>query len=179
MALITDAKARSMSPGGQAVPHGGITGLTLLPSASQKGQGKWVLRYVSPATGKRRNAGLGAYPEVGIALAGKLAREMREQIASGQDPLAVRAAEDTKPKIPTFQKAAKQLHAELKPGWKNEKHAQQWLNTLVEYAFPTIGALPIDQLLPRHMADVLRPIWLEKAETASAVFDRVAAGIQS
>ncbi len=173
MALITDAKARSMSPGGQAVPHGGITGLTLLPSASQKGQGKWVLRYVSPATGKRRNAGLGAYPEVGIALAGKLAREMREQIASGQDPLAVRAAEVAKPKIPTFQEAAKQLHAELKPGWKNDKHAQQWLNTLVEYAFPTIGTLSIDQLQPRHMADVLRPIWLEKAETASRVKQRL------
>ena len=173
MALITDTKARSMSPGGQAVPHGGITGLTLLPSASQKGQGKWVLRYVSPVTGKRRNAGLGAYPEVGIALAGKLAREMREQIANGQDPLAVRAAEDTKPKIPTFQEAAKQLHAELKPGWKNDKHAQQWLKTLVEYAFPTIGTLSIDQLQPRHMADVLRPIWLEKAETASRVKQRL------
>lgn len=173
MALITDAKARSMSPGGQAVPHGGITGLALLPSQSQKGQGKWVLRYVSPATGKRRNAGLGAYPEVGIALAGKLAREMREQIASGQDPLAVRAAEDTKPKVPTFQEAARQLHAELKPGWKSDKHAQQWLNTLVEYAFPTIGVLSIDQLQPRHMADVLRPIWLEKAETASRVKQRL------
>lgn len=173
MALITDAKARSMSPGGQAVPHGGITGLTLLPSASQKGQGKWVLRYVSPVTGKRRNAGLGAYPEVGIALAGKLAREMREQIASGQDPLAVRAAEDTKPKIPTFQEAAKQLHAELKPGWKNDKHAQQWLNTLTDYAFPTVGSLPIDQIQPRHIADVLRPIWLAKAETATRVKQRL------
>ncbi|HGM6414377.1 TPA: tyrosine-type recombinase/integrase [Stenotrophomonas maltophilia] len=173
MALITDAKARSMSPGGQAVPHGGITGLTLLPSPSQKGQGKWVLRYVSPVTGKRRNAGLGAYPEVGIALAGRLAREMREQIASGQDPLAVRAAEDTKPKIPTFQEAAKQLHAELKPGWKNDKHAQQWLNTLADYAFPTVGSIPIDQIQPRHIADVLRPIWLAKAETATRVKQRL------
>ncbi|MPT43089.1 MAG: DUF4102 domain-containing protein, partial [Klebsiella sp.] len=28
-----------------------------------KGRGKWVLRYVSPVNGKRRNAGLGSYPE--------------------------------------------------------------------------------------------------------------------
>ncbi|WP_228325763.1 Arm DNA-binding domain-containing protein [Xanthomonas cassavae] len=112
--MITDAKARSLSPGGQAVPHGVITGLTLHPSPSQKGQGKWVLRYVSPATGKRRNAGLGAYPEVGIALAGKLAREMREQIAGGQDPLEVKAADHAKPKTPTFQEAAELLHAELR-----------------------------------------------------------------
>ncbi|MGH8074886.1 MAG: tyrosine-type recombinase/integrase [Lysobacter sp.] len=173
MALITDAKARSLSPGGQAVPHGGVTGLTLLPSPTQRGQGKWVLRFVSPITAKRRNAGLGIYPQVGIALAGKLAREMREQIAVGQDPLEVKAADRARPKTPTFQEAAEQLHSELTPGWKNPKHAQQWLNTLIAYAFPLVGALPIDQIQPRHIADVLRPIWLEKAETASRVKQRL------
>lgn len=116
MALITDAKARSVGPGGSAVPHGGVTGLTLLPSATTKGHGKWVLRFVSPVTGKRRNAGLGSYPQVGIALAGKLAREMREQIAEGGDPLEIKAADRTKPRTPTFQEAAAQLHRELTPG---------------------------------------------------------------
>nr|WP_043291262.1 tyrosine-type recombinase/integrase [Pseudoxanthomonas spadix] len=173
MPLITDAKARSTGCGGQAVPHGGVTGLTLLPSATQKGQGKWVLRFVSPVTGKRRNAGLGSYPQVGIASAGRLAREMREQIAAGRDPLETKAANRAKPKTPTFQEAAEQLHGELKPGWKNPKHAQQWLNTLADYAFPRVGSLPIDEIQPRHIADVLRPIWLEKAETASRVKQRL------
>lgn len=173
MPLITDAKARSLGPGGQAVAHGGVTGLTLIPSATHRGRGKWGLRFVSPVTGKRRNAGLGSYPQVGIALAGKLAREMREQIAAGSDPLETKAAEDAKPKTPTFQEAAAQLHRELTPGWKNAKHAQQWLNTLTEYAFPTVGSLPIDLIQPRHIADVLRPIWLEKAETATRVKQRL------
>jgi len=173
MPLISDAKARSLGPGGQAVAHGGVTGLTLIPSATQRGRGKWVLRFVSPVTGRRRNAGLGSYPEVGIALAGKLAREMREQIAVGSDPLETKAAEDARPKTPTFQEAAAQLHRELKPGWNNPKHAQQWLNTLTEYAFPTVGSLPIDLIQPRHIADVLRPIWLEKAETATRVKQRL------
>lgn len=65
------------------------------------------------------------------------------------------------------------MHQELKPGWKNAKHAQQWINTLTEYAFPKIGTIPIDQLTPRHVADVLRPIWLQKAETASRVRQRI------
>lgn len=173
MALITDAKARSIGPGGQAVAHGGVTGLALLPSATHKGQGKWVLRFVSPVTGKRRNAGLGSYPQVGIAAAGRAAREMRDLIAAGQDPLEVKAADRAKPKTPTFQEAAEQLHRELSPGWKNPKHAQQWLNTLTEYAFPTLGSLPVDEIQPRHVADVLRPIWLEKAETASRVKQRL------
>ncbi|MFA8631235.1 tyrosine-type recombinase/integrase, partial [Xanthomonas campestris pv. campestris] len=176
MALLTDIKARSITPGSAAPPHGGVTGLNLLPSRTQKGQGKWVLRYVSPVTGKRRNAGLGTYPQVGIALAGKLAREMREQIAVGQDPLTIKAMKETPvatPVMPSFQEAAEQVHTELKPGWKNAKHAQQWINTLTEYVFPKIGPLPIDQVQPRHMADVLRPIWLEKAETASRVKQRL------
>ena len=173
MPLLTDVKARSVIPGSRAVPHGAVTGLSLLPSATLKGQGKWVFRYVSPTTGSRRNAGLGSYPQISIAAAGKLAREMREQIANGQDPLTLKAAEAAKLKIPTFQEAATQVHTEMKPGWRNEKHAQQWINTLVEYVFPKIGSLPIDQLQPRHIAEVLRPIWLEKAETASRIKQRM------
>ncbi len=37
-------------------------------------------RYVSPVTQKRRNAGLGTYPEVSIAEAARTARIMREQL---------------------------------------------------------------------------------------------------
>jgi integrase len=173
MALLTDTKARSVKPGDTPLPHGGVTGLTLHPSPSSKGQGKWVLRYVSPVTKKRRNAGLGSYPEVTIAEAAQQGRSMREQIAHGGDPLEIRATEAAKPRLPTVKEAAATLHKELEPGWKNPKHAQQWINTLTEYAFPVIGAMPLDQVQPRHIADVLRPIWLEKAETASRVKQRL------
>lgn len=36
-----------------------------------------------------------------------------------------------------------------------------------------IGTLPLDQIEPRHIADVLRPIWLAKAETAGRVKQRM------
>lgn len=173
MALLTDTKARSVKPGGVPLAHGGVTGLALHPSPSVKGQGKWVLRYVSPVTKKRRNAGLGSYPEVSLAEAARQARLMREHIAQGADPLEIRATQAAKPRLPTLKEAAKTLHMELAPGWKNPKHAQQWINTLTEYAFPLIGAMPLDQIQPRHIADVLRPIWLTKAETASRVKQRL------
>lgn len=173
MALLTDTKARSVKPGGTPLAHGGVTGLVLHPSPSKHGQGKWVLRYVSPVTKKRRNAGLGSYPDVGIADAAKRARSMREQLAHGHDPLELKANEDAKPRLPSLSEAAKTLHSELAPGWKNAKHAQQWINTLTEYAFPMIGRLPLDQIQPRHIADVLRAIWLEKPETAGRVKQRL------
>ncbi|KQZ72414.1 integrase [Rhodanobacter sp. Root561] len=173
MALLTDTKARSIKPGGAPLAHGAVAGLTLHPSANNKGQGKWVLRYVSPVTKKRRNAGLGPYPDVGLADAAKQARAMREQIAQGQDPLEVRASDATKPHLPVLSEAAYMVHKELTPGWKNAKHAQQWINTVTEYALPLLGAIPLDQIQPRHIADVLRPIWLEKPETAGRVKQRL------
>lgn len=172
MATLTDAKARSITLESGVIPHGGVTGLTLHPS-NTKGSGKWVLRYVSPITQKRRNAGLGSYPEVSIARAAKAALEMRSQIEQGIDPLAEKAKIAKVQKVPSFQDASKALHAELLPSWKNEKHGQQWINTLEQYVFPIIGELLLDQIQPRHIADTLRPIWLEIPETAGRVKQRI------
>lgn len=173
MAVITDTKARNIKPGDSPVPHGGITGLTLHPS-NTKGQGKWVLRYVSPVTGKRRNAGLGAYPETTIAEVGKRASSMRELILAGGDPLEEKASQRSEqPSIPSFKEAAEILHADMLPGWKNSKHAQQWMNTLTTYVFPTLGEKRLDEIQPGDVADVLKPIWLTKAETASRVKQRI------
>ncbi|HHQ4663834.1 TPA: tyrosine-type recombinase/integrase [Aeromonas veronii] len=172
MALLSDAKARSIKPDDKPIPHGGITGLTLHPSTT-KGRGKWVFRYVSPVTGKRRNAGLGIYPEISIAEAGNQARLMREQMARGLDPLEVKKEEASKPAIPTVEIAARQVHEQLLPGWRNPKHGKQWISTLEQYAFPIIGRQPINAITPAHIASVLQPIWLEIPETATRVKQRL------
>lgn len=39
--------------------------------------------------------------------------------------------------------------------------------------FPIIGDLPLDHVEPHHIADTLRPIWLEKPETAGRVKQRL------
>ncbi|MFQ2228838.1 hypothetical protein ACK32Z_18285, partial [Aeromonas hydrophila] len=61
MALLTDTKARNLKPDDKAIAHGGVTGLALHPSTA-KGRGNWVLRYVSPVTGKRRNVNRPHFP---------------------------------------------------------------------------------------------------------------------
>ena len=172
MATITDTKARNIQPADPAIPHGNITGLALHPS-STKGHGKWVLRYVSPVTGKRRNAGLGSYPEVNIAEAGKRASAMRLELGDGRDPLEEKTKIEERPKIPTFEEAARTLHKDLLAGWKNPKHGQQWINTLIEYVFPKLGGMLLHEIQPGDVAEVLKPIWLTKAETASRVKQRI------
>ena len=172
MAIITDTKARNIKPDGPAIPHGGVTGLTLIPSTT-KGHGKWVLRYVSPTTGKRRNAGLGSYPDVSISEVGKRATTMRTTLTEGKDPLEEKQKTKSTPSTPTFREATTTLHESLSPGWKNPKHGQQWINTLITYAFPTLGNKRLDEIQPSDVAQALKPIWLEKPETASRVKQRI------
>lgn len=172
MAIITDTKARNIKPDAPAIPHGGITGLTLIPSTT-KGHGKWVLRYVSPTTGKRRNAGLGSYPDVSISEVGKRAATMRTTLTEGKDPLEEKHKTESMPSTPTFREAATTLHESLLPGWKNPKHGQQWINTLTTYAFPTLGNKLLDEIQPSDVADALKPIWLDKPETASRLKQRI------
>ncbi|WP_279487831.1 tyrosine-type recombinase/integrase [Aeromonas veronii] len=172
MALLTDTKARNLKPDDKAIAHGGVTGLALHPSTA-KGRGNWVLRYVSPVTGKRRNAGLGSYPEISIADATKQGQKMREQLANGLDPLELKRAEESKPAIPTFEAAAREVHSKLQLGWKNPKHGKQWISTLEQYAFPMIGQYSISAITPAQISEVLMPIWLEIPETASRVKQRL------
>lgn len=168
MALLTDRKAQALKPTDNALPHGGITGLNLHPLKT-KGHGQWKLRYVSPVTGKRRSLGLGSYPEVSIAEVTQAGNEARLLIAQGLDPLEVK---DDEISIPTFEQAARSVYRELLPSWKNAKHGDQWINTLSTYIFPQLGGLTIEVLKPAHFADALRPIWLDKAETASRIKQR-------
>lgn len=175
MGQLTDARARTIRPGDKPVSAGGVSGLYLFPG-TVRGQGKWILRFVSPLSGKRRDMGLGTYPEVGIAAARKTALQARELLASRQDPIEVREAERARQQLlsrtPTFEEAARQVHADIEAGFANRKHAAQWLKTLEDYVFPSIGSRLVTDLRAADFAEALRPIWLAKPETASRVRQR-------
>ena len=102
---------------------------------------------------------------------------MRITIAEGKDPLDEKVKNDEKPKNPTFEEAAKTLHKDLLPGWKNLKHSNQWINTLTEYAFPKLGSKYLHEIQPGDVAEVLKPIWITKAETAKRLKQRIHAVI--
>ncbi len=78
----------------------------------------------------------------------------------------------------TFEKAARQVHDELKPSWKSDKHATQWISSLETYVFPKLGNRKLDAISPGDCADILRPIWLTKTATASSTRQRMHAVMQ-
>ncbi|KLU21843.1 integrase [Caballeronia mineralivorans PML1(12)] len=157
-------------------------GLLIVPTAN--GRGRWTFRYVSPLTKKRRDMGLGSYTgnEDGVSIAEprEKARIARKLVGSGVDPIDERqrvqqvvVATEREQSPLTFEKAAREVHGDLKPGWKNAKHADQWISTLVTYAFPTLGPKPLTDISPKDCADALRKIWLKKAETARRTKQRM------
>ncbi len=134
------------------------------------GAKRWMLRLT--IQGKRSDMGLGSLSLVTLADAREKALEYRKAARQGEDPLA--AKRQAKRVYPTFEKAAQTVHADHKLAWKNDKHIQQWINTLTEYAFPIIGEMRIDRIDTPDVLRVLSPIWLSKPETARRVRQRIA-----
>ena len=175
MVKLTDLKAKSIKPGDRNIPDGTIIGMRL-EAGKAKGQGKWILRYVSPETTKRRDMGLGVYPAVSITDARKAASTARELIRNGIDPIDTRRNDKLENKVNaqalTFEQAARMAHEDMKPAWKNPKHAAQWIATLEVYVFPKIGPRKVKNLKVKDFADALTIIWIEKPETALRVKQR-------
>lgn len=149
--------------------HGDGRGLFLYVKPS--GARSWVLRY--QVHGRRRDLGLGAYPDVNLAMARERATEARTLIVNGEDPIAKKHA--IKPK--TFRDAALELIESKRPGWKNAKHAAQWTSTLETYVFPKIGQIQVAKIETSDVISTLTPIWSKKPETANRVRQRIEAVI--
>lgn len=152
---------------------GGVAGLALQIIGGSK---SWLLRVA--VAGRRRDMGLGAYPEVGVADARRLAAAAREQIRQGIDPIAQRRAAQQALRTAaashlTFDQAAARCIEAREAGWKNAKHGKQWSATLQTYAFPIIGKLHVADIALPHVLQVLEPVWRVKPETASRLRQRV------
>ncbi|HEY2560761.1 MAG TPA: integrase arm-type DNA-binding domain-containing protein [Caldimonas sp.] len=166
------AVSRLTSPGLHFV--GGVAGLALQVTPS--GTRSWVLRV--QVGNKRRDMGLGGFPDVTLAGARDAAREARLKVKAGIDPIAHARAMRSALKADqaaarTFKFCALAYIDAHEAGWRNPKHAQQWRNTLETYAYPLIGDLLVrDIALPQVLA-VLEPLWKSKTETASRLRGRL------
>ncbi|ODT70929.1 MAG: integrase [Pelagibacterium sp. SCN 63-23] len=128
----------------------------------------WVQRIT--VRGRRRELGLGSPALVSLAEARALAHENRKVALDGGDPLQMRREAAA---VLTFEEAARKVHAMHKPTWKNPKHAAQFLATLETYTFPRLGKLRVSDVTAADVLMVLTPIWIEKAETARRLRQRI------
>lgn len=164
--------SRLKAPGFVSV--GGVPGLSLQISAT--GARSWILRV--KVGSKRRDMGLGAYPAVTLAQAHQKARDAREAIEQGHDPIlarerAQRQLRAAQASAITFKQAAAKFIEAKAPEWRNPKHKAQWWATLETYAHPIIGNLDVKDVADAHVLQILESIWATKTETATRVRGRI------
>ena len=178
---LTVLQVRSAKPG----RHADEKGLYLFVKPS--GARSWVLRIQQG--GRRRDLGLGsvllerrqsvvdvplgAMRELTLAEAREKAALGRTLVKAGLDPsvewrklVAV---------IPTFDKAARQYHENIKAGFRNSRHSASWLSSLEMHAFPKLGSTRVDRVDTAAIQSTLLPIWLKVPETARRVRQRIGA----
>lgn len=127
---------------------------------------------------KRRDMGLGGYPTVTLTVAREKARQARQSIDGGADPILLRAAQQSalrasQARALTFRQASQQFIDAKSAEWKNDKHRQQWTNTLEMHAATVIGDLYVSDITQAHILKVLQPIWTTKTETATRLRGRI------
>ncbi len=169
---------------GPAVLHDG-GGLYLRVAAPREVRGvevpgakSWVFRF--QLDGKRRDMGLGPFPDISLADARGKAAEHRKLRHEGIDPLDAKAAQRQAQRVSaakgrTFRECAIEFIEKNRAGWRNAKHAAQWTATLATYVYPTLGELPVASIDAGLVVRVLDPIWAEKPETAGRVRGRIEA----
>jgi hypothetical protein len=140
----------------------------------------WIYRYC----GKERWLGLGSLKDVSLKDA-RLARDAARLRVKGdrcapgvdivQEKRAAREeakAAETKVTRTTFEQCAETYIREHWSTW-SKKHRNQWPSSLKRYAYAMIGKLTIPEIKPSHIYELLRPIWVEKRETANRVRGRI------
>lgn len=147
-------------------------GNNLYLRVKDSGARSWVFRY--KINGKAIEIGIGSLTIKSLTEARDLAIDMKKAIAAGSNPRSVLAA---KKQTKTFAEYAAELIESKKAGWRNAKHAQQWTNTLEQYAFPVIGSKSMRDIGLEDIKQILAPIWTTKTETASRLRMRIEAVI--
>lgn len=161
--------------------YGDGGGLTL--QITKAGVKSWLYRYM--IKGKAYAMGLGPVHTITLADARQKAAEARKLVIEGGNPLEIKRqrlldAEMAKVKLMTFDQCASAYIEAHRAGWKNAKHADQWVNTIATYVSPIIGSLPVEQVDTGLVVKVLtqpddkgQQFWTLKNETASRVRGRI------
>lgn len=162
---LTHLKAKSFDKGKYADGQG------LWLCKKRKDAGKWVLRFV--IHGKRREMGLGRWPDVAISEARSRAEDARRQLRDGFDPIAEREKLRSQNKSLTVAEAIDGCFKARQAELKGDGHAGRWLSPLTVHVIPKIGNFPITKVDQHQIKRILDPIWHDKPEAARKALNRI------
>jgi integrase len=119
----------------------------------------WVYRY--HMAGVDRQAGVGKYPDIGLADARSIAADMRTLKAKRLDPIEERRRQSGK----TFKACAEEYITSKAPGWRNEKTEVKWRAVLRDHAFPIFGHLSVAAVDTPLVLRAITQVWTTRPTT--------------
>jgi len=139
----------------------------------QDGGAQWILRV--SLDGRRREMGLGGFPDVSLKEARELAFEHRKMAKQGIDPIKKRRTQRREALRPEIDLAtlAMAAYESKKAKLKNRGINARWFSPLQLHVIPKLGKISIEEITQHDIAQTLKPIWEEKAETAKKAINRL------
>lgn len=176
MALTVKAVEAKRHPGNRRSDVYFADGDGLYLRITPSGGKSWAFCYM--LNRKSREMGLGPADVISLAEARAKVAEYRKLLVSRIDPIDARRTEQVQQalgaaKTISFSECATAYIETHRAGWKNEKHADQWANTLETYCGGVFGKLPVSAVDTSVVMKALQQIWSEKAETASRLRARI------
>ncbi|MFD1195216.1 tyrosine-type recombinase/integrase [Seohaeicola saemankumensis] len=145
--------------------------------------GRWVFRYSH--LGRRREMGLGSWPVVTLGDARKQRDKWATILASGEDPIDVRDAENQAKKEkferddPTFAELVDLVFEAKKASLRGDGTRGRWRSPLALHMIPVFGSKAGSKITQRHLVEALRPIWKTKNPTAQKAIRRTGIVLRS
>jgi integrase len=166
---LSDAQVRRLAKQAGFHAVGGVAGLHLQvkpPAAS------WVLK--KKVGSRRREYGLGGYPDTTLSRAREKSREYVESLNEGIDPLVQKAARKSallvsQAKQRTFSDVAAQFITKKSKEYKTAIQTDKLKHRIETYAYPYIGNMIVGDIDRTNIIKMLKPIWETKTETATRV----------
>lgn len=158
---LNDKQIRALSKVGYH-SDGGNLYVRVKASGARSFSFRWTI------AGRTNDLGIGGYPAISLKAARKIAAEYRDMLAAGENPKSAKR----RLYQPTFAECAEQYLAMRDREWTNDKHRQQWRNTLKNDA-SALSSLRVSEIELEHILRVLKPIWQTKPETASRLRGRI------
>lgn len=137
------------------------------------GGSQWMLRI--SLGGKRREMGLGGFPDVSLKEARELAADYRKMAKQGIDPIKTRSQQRREALRPKSNLAviAEAAYEAKKAELKNDGVNARWFSPLRLHVLPRLGNVSIEGITQQDIAKTLKPIWETKAETAKKAINRL------
>ena len=128
---------------------------------------RWTLYF--KWQGRRREMGLGSFPDVSLAKARDKAEAARDLVGDGIDPIAARKAPVS---ATTFAAFATDLIDDLKGGWTGKKTEAGWRRSLIDHA-AGLASKPLEAITTADVLEVVKPYWTDKPESGQKLRARI------